>query len=70
MERNTVRFYRKYKGLHKKIFRNTEWKPYTGLSFWVQADLKSMKETLYDIKFKFLYQVMPNFLTIISFSSF
>lgn len=61
-----MRFYRKYKGLCKKYLETLN-EPYWRLSFWVQADLKSMKELLYRIKFKSLYQVRPNFLTIISF---
>jgi len=40
------------------------------MSFWVLADLISMKELFYHTNFKFSYQIMSNFLTIISFSSF
>lgn len=58
MKRNSMKFYRKYKGLCSKILRNTEWKR---LSFWVQADLKCVKELFYHTIFKFVYQVMANF---------
>lgn len=61
-----MRFYRKYKGLCKK-YSETLNELYWRLSFWAQADLKSMKELFYHTNFKSLYKVRPNFLTLISF---